>query len=377
MENVPSDGGQINAGTPNGECQLSISTVPERTCFKTAILGGCGRLIRAAGRRRLMNCSILVMAGLVLLFGSLRQATADSLSPHGLADAVAQSNETVQYSDHGHAASASAAYSDKEYWNDGSLEYVVSGTAGAFASSDNNRNVFGYANATQGGNTTTRSSSGSIASWRDVLHLSGSSSLPDAVTFNFHVVGSFSLNEWSPDPQYGSFAQAEFEAFVGPPASLVIGGSALATLSTQSSSSLAPVVGDPGWSSLQIGGGVTGITGANAGSFNQIWAFSGTFSYTTGYDPSLGGYGFTVEETVSADAFFNDVVNAQFNDPITANFVTNTDGSPLTGFTLSFDSGLSIQNASAVPEPSSFALLGLGGIGLASRMYRRRSVVAF
>ena len=34
-----------------------------------------------------------------------------------------------------------------------------------------------------------------------------------------------------------------------------------------------------------------------------------------------------------------------------------------------------IQTASTVPEPSSFALLGLGGIGLALRAYRRRRMV--
>jgi hypothetical protein len=196
--------------------------------------------------------------------------------------------------------------------------------------------------------------------WRDVLFLNGTGPLPSAVTFHFTVEGNMTgLSTPYLNSAIGISYQDYFVAQVYAPSTtdFVRGGgtpnTAVFGLNVNSDGSTTPDI--RGWDSFTAG---------------PSGGFTGTFSYQAQYDPALGGYGFNVIEGVEALAYYNNYAFVQWNDPLTANFVTNTDGTPLSGFTLSFDSGLTLP--SAVPEPSSLIPLGIGAVGLMGYGWRRR-----
>jgi hypothetical protein len=205
----------------------------------------------------------------------------------------------------------------------------------------------------------------SVASgyWADVLHLNGNGPLPSSVKFTFHVTGILNVSSiYSPIGAYTNVAR--FFAFVGSPLGGTPFGIPTITVAQEPSAIVQelPMNGQLFHQFQQSG--FDSFSGSES-------SFTATFSYIAQYDAQLQGYGFVAYEGVRSDAY-NGTASAQFNDPLTADFVTNTDGTPLSGFTPSFDSGLSLA-AAAAPEPSSLTLLGIGVVGLLGYGWRRRN----
>lgn len=106
--------------------------------------------------------------------------------------------------------------------------------------------------------------------------------------------------------------------------------------------------------------------------------FTGSFHIDAPYNATLGGYDWGVVLTVRADAIrgFLDIVAEKPTwaevgslQSIALRSVIDPDGNPIA---VTFDSGLSLQSASTVPEPTSIILFGLGAIGLGFVAARRR-----
>ncbi len=194
--------------------------------------------------------------------------------------------------------------------------------------------------------------------WRDVLFLNATGPVPPAVTFHFTVEGQMTYQYLYAGNPPSSYFDDYFSAQVVPPSStgFEYGGPPTASIDF--------IARNGGFSN-------TTVQGFDSFTSDPSGGFTVTFSYIARYDPTLGGYGFQVTESAQATSYINDYSYVEWNDPLTANFVTNTDGTPLSGLTLSFDSGLILP--SSVPEPSTWILAGTGSvIGLVVAAFRKR-----
>jgi hypothetical protein len=196
--------------------------------------------------------------------------------------------------------------------------------------------------------------------WRDVLLLNGAAPLPSAVTFHFTVEGTMAdTYTTNPGGRTAAFDDT-FMAYALPP----------------STTGFIDVSGPP-TAIVDVAGYSDGRGNTNVSGFDSFTgtpsSFIATFSYTANYDPTLGGYGFQVTERAQALAYgyLQSSSFVEWNDPLTADFVTNTDGTPLSAFTRSFDSGLQLPG-SVTPEPSTLTLFSIGAIGLTGYRLRRR-----
>jgi hypothetical protein len=291
----------------------------------------------------IMRVSLITLAAFAILSFCEGLAHGQILSPHGeasisgLTSVPGGFNQTVD--------------GDTTFLQDSAQTNYDSGiqTASAISHTVPNYSQFlgGQASSTQtqggGGGPNAGADANASGIWRDVLFLNGPGPLPSAVTFHFTVEGVMT----------GSSAfQDSFLARVDPP-------------------STADFVRSGGTLNIINFGKTQDILGFDSFTAGPFGGFTATFSYRAMYDPTLGGYGFNVIESAQAVAYSNASAFVEWNDPLTASFVTNADGTPLSGFNLSFDSGLILP--SAVPEPSTWILAGTGSaIGLVVAAFRKR-----
>ena len=125
----------------------------------------------------------------------------------------------------------------------------------------------------------------------------------------------------------------------------------------------------------------------SGGQSNLLITFSGN---ETAFGLNFGSlFGNTVTFTLSNGDSFTETPPSNYDFSIPGSgyavptFAGVTDTNPFNSVLLTTSSDVidtvnvnNVSTASAVPEPSTFALLGLGGIGLAIRTYRRRRVSA-
>lgn len=101
----------------------------------------------------------------------------------------------------------------------------------------------------------------------------------------------------------------------------------------------------------------------------------GNLHIDTPYNSTIGGYEWGVSLNVRADAFRSFTgsgstwAGVSSLQSLSLNRVTDLEGNDVA---VTFDSGLQLADTSAVPEPTSLALMGLGGIGLFGGWYRKR-----
>jgi hypothetical protein len=87
------------------------------------------------------------------------------------------------------------------------------------------------------------------------------------------------------------------------------------------------------------------------------------------HDPDLGGYRFALLAKLTADVNGGTAV-ADFLHTLRIVDVTSADGSPVAG-PITFDSGFTLNNMNAVPEPASLALWASGLFALVLRRRKR------
>jgi hypothetical protein len=205
---------------------------------------------------------------------------------------------------------------------------------------------------------------GGNAAWRDVAFWNNANH-PAALRLNFLVDGSLALTpgfglpndsasvsvttSTDPTDAFQNLGRFDFLTGLDPPR---------AALTMQEfGRTLEPVFSESGWDSYTFDGS----------------SFTGTFHIITPYDPNLGGYGWAVTLSAVAGTSFGNGTS-DFGRTASLQSVTLPYGTPVSGVT--FDSGLTFGPATAVPEPASLALLGIGSLGLLGYGWRRRKQVA-
>lgn len=191
-------------------------------------------------------------------------------------------------------------------------------------------------------------------SWRDIVFLTGGGSPPPTVKLTFHVTGTVvtaGSGQGTQAADFNVYLSSDIKTF-GVDSDL----RCCSSISVQRFNLNPP---------LSVGFTTISLDPTDG-------AFSGSFTYIAPYSPLLGGYPFQVTEFATNSALGGSA-DTQWNDPLQVDFVTNANGSPLSGFAVSFDSGLQLA-AQPVPEMSSIFLLGAiscAGLGWVRRRRRR------
>lgn len=195
---------------------------------------------------------------------------------------------------------------------------------------------------------------------RDIISLAGSEPLPQSIRVNFLVEGTLSAtfqdSDRLPDSAFSYIGITVNNAIsdLNAPSSAITSHTGEVRLN--SNEFFGTELTQKGWDSISIGPG------------NSILA---TYSREILYDSGLGGYAWEIFASNKVSVVGNGAASALFGNSIGLSSVTLANGDPLTGFSMSFDSGLSFA---AIPEPSSFLLMAAGGMGLIS--FLRRSHVS-
>jgi hypothetical protein len=201
-----------------------------------------------------------------------------------------------------------------------------------------------------------------FAGYRDVISLVGQGPLPGAIRLVFEFQGTLNAALYgTPETNPQSTAAAFFDAaFLGYEDFDL----------TFEQGSIRHSVG------LTREGSATVDLGFASSSYGNSGAFTGTVVYDAPYDQRLGGYAFNLLAWTRTVAH-GGAASADFSHTVSLEAITNTDGSELSGFDPSFASGLQLGPAPpSAPEPGTFALMSLGGLGMAGNWWRRRKAAA-
>lgn len=199
----------------------------------------------------------------------------------------------------------------------------------------------------------------SLAAWRDIVYLSGPS-LPQQIRLNLDLSGTVQAGIEIQADHTHQLVQAGLgsknfvmtaDQFAG---DFVHQDQSYFWLqnspnTTIGSTSRVVSSGQYGWDTFQLA----------ATSDPFTWIFSGTAHVILDYNPTLGGYGFTVSTRVKSTVIGYGYANGDFGDTLSLESLTLLDGTSLdqAGFAVSFDSEM--VQSSAVPEPSTFSICGL------------------
>lgn len=188
--------------------------------------------------------------------------------------------------------------------------------------------------------------------WKDVITLSGPLPPPAYVRLTFVVNGIFSIGTNDPQSWYGPYSIASLGIYASDSPNFV-------DFPFYGMDDSPNRVGMRVSTRLNADGSSTNyINGLTHGELGDPDYYNLLYSFDVPYNSNYGGYAWCFEaaiETECADGF----ASAFFGQTIGLTAVTNVDGTPLTGYDMSFDSGLTLNE---VPEPSTLALWSLGGL---------------
>lgn len=194
--------------------------------------------------------------------------------------------------------------------------------------------------------------------YRDIINLGGSESLPSTIRLTFEADGQLEIR---PDAagNYNGTVAAFGASLFGDYNNLDLLNDAVFQN---------PLVYARLGNSSQPGGT---LETRGFGSWeNSGSGFSGRFSVDITYNAALGGYAYNLVTIADAHSYVG-TAKADFGSTVNLVGITRTDGGALDDFDISFASGMRFGPL-AVPEPSSWILLGTGGTAVFVGRLRRR-----
>jgi hypothetical protein len=271
------------------------------------------------------------------------------------------------------------------YWNQGATSSSASGSLGTAASSASvslfanpglHLSVFAGSASDESGYT--QSNPMASAQWVDLIHVGEELTHPDFILLHVTVDAIVDLE----NGVYNEVGFGVSQTTGGLTDGLVVGSG----FQSQVGIGVQPVVvtGDGVTTtglSFFIGDESSGVTNLRAAAFDPLFqkyasAVSWDTTFLVYYDSSLGGYELNLFAGASAFSKRGGHASANLLNTIRLTDVTLANGDSIAGG-VTFDSGFRLPTTSGpdgtvTPEPTSLALAGFAGLGMAAGAWRRR-----